>query len=429
MKKGLFFLGIAAMTLASCSQEELIDINNTAVNGNAISFRAHTGKATRAMEYSSTNLDDFMVYGYKGDIDDANDTMVPYFLDGKPVKFTRETGGLLFTSETPYYYPVDGSWLTFLAYAPSSMEMQPSGDRGGIKNSFTVDADINKQIDLIFASSGSNLGPEDDDMELTFSHALSKVYISELRNKDTRFKYEIAGVKFGNIHNSGDVEYFGELWQQHGEDDQNEVMNEKGYIANEGGQIFCKPTGEQTDEIEYIFAAPKVLDKDATSVEIMTGVDTEGTTSEAFMLFPQQLSKNYLNEAGDGVNGKFGEGMSYIALLVRITNTITGDVIYPYEEGVDAISKTLDGVTYAWAAFPIASLWVPGNYMDYLIDLSNGAGFVAPGATEHEYEAIFGRQIKFYETVDDWNNGGDVTVTEEHVIQVDEGGDDDPFND
>ncbi len=50
MKKGLFFLGIAAMTLASCSQEELIDINNTAVNGNAISFRAHTGKDTRAME-------------------------------------------------------------------------------------------------------------------------------------------------------------------------------------------------------------------------------------------------------------------------------------------------------------------------------------------------------------------------------------------
>lgn len=451
MKKGLFFLGIAALTLASCSQEDVIDVNRTAVNGNSIAFRARTGKATRALEYDSYNLDDFMVYGYKGCIDDEDDTMIPYFLNGNPLLFKRD--GLLYTSSTPYYYPADGSWLTFLAYAPSSLVMEKSGDHGGIKNNFTVNSDITKQIDLIFANGGSNLMPDEEDQELTFEHALTKVFISELRNNDTRFKYEIAGIKFGNIYNTAEVEYFGELWQKQTADDQNEVWNEEGkFISHSGGDIFCHPQGDQTDEMVLYFT-PKVLDKDATTVSLMSGDDraaiagAEGAGSEAFMLIPQQLSKDKLTDSGDGIKGSFGAGMSYIALLVRITNTITNEVIYPYSEGVDNISETIDGVTYAWAAFPVASLWVPGLYMDYMIDLSEGAGFVAPGAegrdleetdddnnviTTHidlEYTPILGRVIKFYESVFDWDQGGAVTVTEKNVLQVDNGDFEDPFGD
>ncbi|MDE6278289.1 MAG: fimbrillin family protein [Muribaculaceae bacterium] len=434
MKKILFMMGVAAMALSSCSQEELVKVNNGKNDDNAISFRVRSYKPARAMEFSTYNLDDFMVFGFKGSPDDG-DELISYFDGGLPVKFSRGND-LLFTSATPYYYPVDGSWLYFAAYAPSTLTgVESFGTLGGIKiDGFTVDPDITKQIDIICANGGSNLEPDEPDQELTFTHALTKVFVSEVANTDTRYKYEIIGVKFGNIHNSGDYEYRGDK----AFDDviRNGVFAEDGFIQDfTGNGHFWKPAGEQNGEMTYIFAEPVVLDKTTTRADVMSGDDTEATGEEAngaFMLIPQQLSAAFLNDEGTIDSASFTAGMSYIAFLVRITYLPTGEVIYPYAEGVEAISKTIgegdDAITYAWAAFPVSSLWVPGSYIDYFVDFSKGAGFVAPGASEDfEFKPILGREIKFTEEVFSWDDGTLITVDQNNQLGVDSGEDEDPF--
>lgn len=436
MKNILFMMGAAALALSSCSQEEVISANNGKNDANLITFRVRSQKPSRAMELSTYNLDDFMVYGFKGCPDDGEE-VIPYFLNGEPVKFTREEGGLLFTSATPYYYPTDGSWLYFAAYAPSSLTGFTIDKFGGLElKNFTINTDITKQLDLIFANGGSNLEPDEDDQELTFTHALTKVFISKVANDDVRYKYEIVGVKFGNITNTGDYVYRGE--KAFDDEGRNGYFGTDGYIQDYTGYgHFWKPAEAQADEIEYIFDEPVVLDNDNTTQYLMSGDDTANLEGgkECFMLIPQKLSAKFVNEDGTLEAGKFEKGMTYIAFLVRITNLITNEVIYPYaideETGAsktDAISKEVNGVTYAWAAFPVSSLWVPGSFIDYFVDFSKGAGFVAPGADESiEFTPILGREIKFYEEVFDWTDGTEITVDQSGELGMDVGNADDPF--
>lgn len=431
MKKILLMTGIAALTLSSCSQEEVLKVNNDMSNDNLITFRVRSPKASRASEFSTYNLDEFMVFGYKGDPDDGEEVK-DYFENGDPVKFTRD--GLIFTSTIPYYYPTDGSWLYFAAYAPSNLPFVSCDKYGGIElENFTVDSDITKQVDIICASGGSNLEADEPDQELTFLHTLTKVYLSEVRNSDTRYKYEIAGVKFGNIHNSGNYIFRGERAIFVTDDDVNGTFRKDGYLQDPTGYgIFWKPLGEQTGEMKYILQTPITLDKNNTEATVMSGNDTEAVNDEdktgSFMLIPQQLSSAFINEDGELDSSSFDAGMSYIAFLVRITNLVTNEVVYPYEEGVDAISETIDGTTYAWAAFPISTLWVPGTYIDYLVDFSRGAGFVAPGADEEIVgNPILGREIKFTIEVGEWDGGSWITIDHENQLGIDVGGEDDPF--
>lgn len=439
MKKTCFLIGLAAIGLTSCSQEEVLSVNNSSDNDNVITFRVRSSKPSRAMEFSTNSLDEFMVYGFKGDVDE--EPVIPYFQDGKPIKFTREENGTLFTSAIPYYYPTDGSWLYFAAYAPADLPMVSFGDRGGIKHdNFTVNPDITKQVDIICANGGSNLGKDElgndePDQSLFFEHALTKVYISTVANQDTRFKYEIMGVRFGNIHNSGDFEYRGDknYYGPRTPESINGIFESDGYINDANGTgFYWKPAGEQTGMMDYIFASPVVLDNDNTSATVMTGDDTAIAGSECFMLIPQRLSESFVDEEGVLTSSTFDAGMSYIAFLVRITNLITNEVIYPYAEGVEAITQTIgegaDAVKYAWAAFPVSSLWVPGSFIDYYVDFSKGAGFVAPGASaDVVLQPILGREIKFYEEVDTWDDGSYTTVEHPGELGVDVGGEEDPF--
>lgn len=432
MKKIFLMMGVAALALSSCSQEEVLSTNTGKTDGDAISFHVRSKKASRSMEYSTYNLDKFMVYGFKGNPDDG-ETVTDYF--DNPVLFS-DLGTGLFTSEKTYYYPTDDSWLYFAAYAPSSLEFTAVDEYGGlILDNFTVNSDITKQIDIICASGAGNLKRHEPDMELTFTHALSKVYVSTLRNNDDRYKYEIIGVKFANIDIAGDYVFRGE--KSIDEIVRNGVFGEDGYIMDyDGNGHFWKPAGEQTHEIVYMFDEPIVLDKDNTEVAFMSGDDTEaGEAGGAgcFMMIPQQLNKDYYNADGVYNDVTFGEGMSYVAFLMRITyededwnedgelETKTF-VAYPYANGMGSAAQTVGGVEYGWAAFPLFSLWIPGNYTDYWVDFTKGAGFVAPGAADGvAYKPIFDREIQFTQEVFGWSEGQwtgmeqDTQVTEDRT--------------
>lgn len=470
MKKFLFLTGVAALALTSCSQEDVLGVNDGKSPDNIVTFRAHMPKASRSQEFTTDNLQEFMVFGFKGFTDDdelAEGNLENFFNEeGTPVKFSLAEDGF-FRSETTYYYPTNGTGLYFGCFAPESLLESPEdasqvgmqADKfGGLKmEKFTVDPDIENQIDIIVANAPGHKDVNEGAMDLTFFHALSKIYISEVANTGNPYRYEIKGVKFGNIHTAGIFEYRGKrTWNV--SEKPNPCFDEDGFLCDYvGNGIYWKAggeQGEQKEEITYIFDEPIVLDSENTRLPVMSGAadDTKGS----FMMMPQKLSYKFIDEddkeSGTIEGQEFNPEMSYIAFLVRIVNTekewegldeegnsvIEELVVYPYydkaEDGtpvlkkdLENISKEIDGVTYAWAAFPVCTLWAPQKYVDYFVDFSKGAGYVAPGAGESLVcKPILSNEIKFTEVVGEWKEGSWTTVDHENEVGVDVGDFEDP---
>ena len=97
MKKQLFLTAMAALVMVSCSEENVLDTNK----GNAIDFRAAMG--TRAQETNTANMSSIYVTA----LDARNENLFSDQLFSK--------NGNFFTSTPAYYWPGDGSTLTFYA--------------------------------------------------------------------------------------------------------------------------------------------------------------------------------------------------------------------------------------------------------------------------------------------------------------------------
>lgn len=250
--------------------------------------------------------------------------------------------------------------------------------------------------------------------DLYFEHALTKVFVSGASNSDDRYKYEVAGVKLGNVAKTGSC-----VGKQADDDTPEGIYNK-----------YFKWTVDEDSygDYTYIFDEPVEIGTEMTP--LMTNVGEKGS----FMMIPQQLKAEILTENPETesvVKLQMKEGVSYIALLVRITYNKTGDVVYPYAEGVDAITETVNDVEYAWAAFPVASKWEMQRFVDYYVEFGNGAGYVAPGADEVlEYTPILGPQIYFFEEVCSWDDqGNENTVGQGYEGTVNTGSVEDPFLD
>ncbi len=476
MKKSLFMLSAAALTLASCSQEEVLNVATGGRDANAIAFQAHAGKSTRAAEINTANLTEFNVFGYHGDVDDlrglysdnggslsASDLMTDYF--GKAVKFSiteemydGDNGiGQLFTSEQPYYWPSDFSPLTFMAYAPAELAMTANGYGEMHLDGFTVKDNIEEQVDLI---TDCTPGRRDNDMEeeypvmpFWFNHALAKVYVSSAFCEDERYTYQVAGVKLGRVYKKGDY-IFNKIDNIELSEQQADAPLADHQIISDDDHLYhyWKADEASRGDFTVIFDTPVTIGTSATPI-MNGGYNEEAGTLDGkgcFLMIPQQLDctpeKEY--DADENVRKyKLDDDAAYIALLIRITHDMgegnADRVVYPYAKGVDQISETIDGVKYAWAAFPVGSLWRAGRYTNYTVDFSKGAGFVAPGSEgvdivevwgedpvhkNLDYSPILGGEIRFIEEVFDWNSGTGNTVDQingEGV--VDEEAADDPF--
>ena len=98
-KISLMALGLSALTLASCSEDEPVAVNR----GRAIDFRSVID--SRATEVTNANLTDIYAAAFLGEQE--------FF----PVmQFGKGSDGF-FTSATEYYWPGDNSELTFYDYA------------------------------------------------------------------------------------------------------------------------------------------------------------------------------------------------------------------------------------------------------------------------------------------------------------------------
>mgnify|MGYP000756665018 CR=1 FL=1 len=274
MKKQFLFVAVAALVMASCSEDEQMAVNH----GAAIDFRG--AMATRATETTTANLNDIFVTAL--DAAGAN-----FFTD---VQFTNGTG--TFNSATSYYWPSDDSRLDFFAYAPSSTDL---GGTLTINNTtkelagFSPATTISDQKDFVSCqANGKKSTNEAAGVSLTFKHQLSQIEIMA-KNASSAYVYKVVAARIGQPKSKGTFDFGSEGWTLDG------------------------------DKINYTVVDFPEITLDGTPKSLM------GTTGGNAMLLPQQLTAW---DPTTDKNNKTHNG-AYLAVKLQIT-TAAGARVYPH---------------------------------------------------------------------------------------------------
>ena len=351
MKKTIILTGLALLASVSCSRDEFRE----SAHGNAIDFRAAV--STKAQETDTDNLEAFTATA----IDYNGDT---YFNE---LEFTKEED--IFVSDPVYYWPASGN-LTFYAWSHKDALDEVSVTEESQTISFTTEASIDDQLDLVAVKAeGSNTA---EGMSIEFGHILSQIQIN-VKNINEGYVYKVKGVKIANVAASGTYDFTGTAG------------------AEDGEVIHWDVTG--SDKATYMTTYDEALQVGNQAVSVM---GTEGNA----MLIPQQLTpwdesgpafvpETDLNGSGTSALNK--QTGSYLAVLINI-QTNSGFQTYPED--------TTDEEEYGWVATAIDTDWKPGKKYTYILDFSNGAG-----VDESTNETILGKDIKFepYISVSGWS--------------------------
>jgi len=185
MKKLHFLLGAAALTLAACSNDDVVDL----AKNQEIGFSPFVDKSTRATDaedLNTTNLQNtgFAVWGATWD-DDKQAEGVTTIFKHQQVTYNATDGW----TYAPLQYWIAGNEYRFSALAPYSATTNPNimtvaqkldyvsfdDAKGGIDITFD-NKEAAANIDLCFAKAKlQNVAANQTPVQLTFSHLLSRV--------------------------------------------------------------------------------------------------------------------------------------------------------------------------------------------------------------------------------------------------------------
>lgn len=207
MKKFLF-LGIAATAMfASCTNDEMVEMNPQS----AIGFETFVDKSTRAAEdVTKANLTAFEVYGWR-----TKDSNTEQIFDAQAV--TANNGVCTYS---PLQYWVGSYTYDFEAVAPKSGDKGVTVDDSHGASTITFVSD--SETDLIYASASKDLSSSDygtlatatDPVGLTFGHLLSRVKFTFTNGADANSAATItvSDVKITGVGTTGVYTPSTETW-------------------------------------------------------------------------------------------------------------------------------------------------------------------------------------------------------------------------
>lgn len=348
MKK-LLLVALAAITLASCAQHEVVEVNK----GNEISFRAWTANAGRTAPTTTASISEFTVWAYTEDDD--------LYMDNIQVSKSAGTWDY-----APHKFWPDETALNFYSVSPTvgGAELVEDSETAVVVKNFIVAANAADQIDLLYAV---NLGEtrKDDAVQVSFDHALSQVSF-KARNSNTAdqgIEVVISGVDVAGVDGTGNFTLpIGE----------NTVTN----------QVVTAFKDDWKTSVPAQFTAGM-----ADPTYTVTGTDKE-LTNEAgrLLLLPQTKAAWTPAAAYDEEDGA--------CFLVNCTVKDKTSNLYLW--GAADAPKPL--------AIPFDAEWEPGMHYIYTFIFGEGAGF--DPTTGEPVLAL----IKFNVEVDDFAAGEDAGV-------------------
>lgn len=372
--KRMFLFGVMAVAaLASCTKDDVVEVNK----GKGISFSALLDNpVTRANVVDLNNFEKFHVIGI-GDNGGNKEITMP----ANEVKKENNT----WKCSTLYYWPtydVDFFAFSHLDGADSKVRINTTSQK---ITGFEPKRKVSEQEDLVICrKKGEKADHETIGVPLHFKHALSQIEI-KAKCSNPGMKIKVKGVKLANVATSGtftfpagDTEKASSLdlnlWTDHRDGGQ----PSKAYVIRDGKEAA-------TDAL--------LLTENAQS--LMFGDNN-------FMLIPQR------KDQWDGTKGGSG---AYISVLCQIINPADKQ-IFPKTKG-----------QYGFAAVPVDINWAPGYKYTYILNFCDGedggAGKVDPDPKDPTDPTdpnplidpdpatpgdILGKAIKFTVEVSAWEN-------------------------
>ena len=201
MKKTLWTMA-AALALVGCSQDDLMNMENTQVQEqNAIAFSTYVGDNAQSraaiVDDPYIRANGFTVNAYytgsntfeEASADESGETTFQLFMDNTKLTFNPDKGddGEWTYSPLKYWPNNKGDKLSFFAYAPyKSDRIDILDDNKRWELTFYADADVKHQVDLIYhkangyeSEQGKTINMEKqsvtDKVKFNFQHALSRI--------------------------------------------------------------------------------------------------------------------------------------------------------------------------------------------------------------------------------------------------------------
>lgn len=339
-------MSVALTTLASCSNEEVIEVNNN----NAIMFRASMsqGVNTRGQEMNTDRLNQFYVTAidngkqfFINRLFKKHDTV--FELDGTDQLQWPENETLKFYAYTYYNKGNDLPTVENLANVLGTVSIEGTSQK--IKN-FTTADNIKDQIDLVTATASGSKADAGSGVSLQFKHALIQAEFMA-KSDNNVYGFKISGVKLANVVSKGNFDF--------------------NLQTQSEWDLITDNTNKKTYSISY--DSPITLGSDPQDIG-----DKEN--NGLAMLIPQQLIP-WSKTNKDG---------AYVAVNLQIYIKKTGIQVFPIEKAD----------SYGWALIPVSTKWVSGNHYIYTLDFTKGAGYGDDG------EPILGGPIYFTATVSPW---------------------------
>ena len=352
MKKNLFIVALATLSLVSCSNDEVLDLQK-----NELNFSVVSNKVSRAADvYCNNNLpEDFKVWAkFSG-----TEYTGKWYISGDDVK----KDGNVYVSEKNRYWP-DGENVKLDFIAVKNVPCRFSMAGGLVVEGYSPAANVAEQLDVLYAvtrkqtkSANAAAG-----VNLNFRHALSQI-VFNAKNTNKNIHVVVEGVRVGNVASSGTFGIEGV------------ESTEVGYV-NHDGDIDNKTIAElhwtastidgQDYQVVFTDGNEIELASDGNSVAL-TSANAEGKefSNTAMLLVPQ--TKSAWDPTKGGAETTITEGVyqgAYLGVKCKIYNVAGSE----YDSETDVMLH--DG----WALVPAEINWKAGMKYTYTFVFGEGNG-------------------------------------------------------
>ena len=335
-----FFMGIAAiaaLTLVSCSSDDLNSISDNSSKNEAISFDGYLGRSAVAVNGTRGSVetkdklktDGFGVFGtYSSTIGQASSVNL---FENQKVAYSNDEAK--WTYSPLKYWPTQGD-IDFLAYAPYVDKKQLTGS----SIEFTVEGEAANQKDLLWANAkdqtkANNSGAKK--VEFTFNHALAKIGYSVKLNK----VYPGTTITLNKITLAGSAtDPTKEAFYTKGTIDLSKSTSDANLwtpSSSDAKQYFDWYSGTQSltntpafNSTEYLFVIPQDFSqttKGADELYVIVDYTIQHDTSKQTMTSSSKIEKNFLQGKAYTINLTIG--LTPIEFNAEVNDWGNGDKI------------------------------------------------------------------------------------------------------
>ena len=423
MKNFMYLIPLAAVALASCSNESLDSQEQRAATnpGTALNIFPAVQGITRGTITTDGNLTEFKVIAagsddfYTTTENVAPDVTVagigPSF--EKTVTLDAISGKWWIAGEgesnenTYYWWKSKNMTASFTAYAPIDIRETSTSST----SDYQVKNDLANQQDIIVAYNSGSGSDFTSGVPLNFQHVMSQVIIKALNKDASSTKIEVAGIRLSNLKNTGTLTL----------PTSSTASGTFSWDSYTPWSVNNNTTYTYTDRGTDALAG--TLTDNNTKIVTLTSAATQ-LTDTPFLLMPQTTGK------ADLTVQPVNEG-AYISVLIRVTNIYdtdnlaAGQVTYPTWTIADGAPAA--GTQFAYVAIPVDIDWKAGYKYTYTLNFSkDGIGKVDPEFADNYSgegyptgtnganpgEDVFDSPVSlfFTVTVDEWTDGGNSSL-------------------